>query len=89
MPKNKPLIEFPCTFPIKVMGINSSALIADVTAIVAVHCPDFDPEDNIKITPSSKGNYISVTATVNATSQQQLDSIYSDLSKHELVKFTL
>ena len=89
MSKNKPLIEFPCTFPIKVMGINSSALIADVAAIVSVHCLDFDPEDDIKITPSTKGNYISVTAMINATSQQQLDAIYSDLSKHELVKFTL
>lgn len=89
MPENKPSIEFPCTFPIKIMGINSSALIADVAAIVAVHCQDFDPECDIKITPSTKGNYISITATINATSQKQLDSIYSELTKHELVKFTL
>lgn len=89
MPENESLIKFPCTFPIKVMGINSSELIADVAAIVAVHCPEFDPDRDIKINPSTKGNYISITATVNATSQQQLDSIYLDLNKHELVKFTL
>jgi uncharacterized protein len=89
MSENKPLIEFPTLFPLKVMGINSNDLIAAVTAIIAIHCPDFAPEDDIKITPSKKGNYISVTATINATSQQQLDMIYSALNKHELVKFTL
>ena len=89
MSENKPLIEFPCTFPIKVMGINTSALITDVVAIVSLHCQGFNPDSDIKITPSTKGNYISVTATVNATSQQQLDTIYHALNKHDLVKFTL
>lgn len=83
------LLKFPCSFPIKIMGINDNSLIAEVTAVVAKHCTDFDPEDDIKIVPSSKGNYISVTATINATSQQQIDSIYLALNKHELVKFTL
>ncbi len=85
----KSLLEFPCSFPIKIMGINNENLVAEVVAVVARHCDDFDPEDNIKIVPSSKGNYISVTATINATSQQQIDSIYLALNKHELVKFTL
>lgn len=87
--EKKSLLEFPCSFPIKIMGINNDNLIAEVTAVVSRHCNDFDPEDDIKIIHSTKGNYISVTATINATSQQQIDSIYLALNKHELVKFTL
>jgi uncharacterized protein len=83
------LLEFPCHFPIKILGINSEDLIAEVVAVVSRHCNDFDPEDDIKTTPSKKGNYISVTANINATSQTQIDAIYMALSKHELVKFTL
>lgn len=86
---NKPLINFPTRFPIKVLGLNSEELIAEVTAIVSAKCHDFNPEKNITITPSAKSNYISITATITATSQQQLDDIYIALNKHPLVKLTL
>lgn len=89
MPENKSLLTFPCSFPIKIMGINSDDLIAAVAAIVSIHSPDFDPENAITIAKSSKGNYISVTVTINATSQEQIDAIYLALNKHDLVKFTL
>ena len=39
--------------------------------------------------PSAKGNYLSITCTVTATSQQQLDALYRELSSHPMVKVVL
>ena len=36
------LLEFPCAFPLKVMGLSSDALAQTVLEIVRRHAPDFD-----------------------------------------------
>ena len=38
---------------------------------------------------SRKGNFVSITITVDALSQEQLDDIYSDVSSHEDVLMAL
>ena len=83
------LIEFPCKFPIKIMGVNNVELLPEVIAIVLAKCPDFNPELDISIKNSEKGKYISITADVMTHSQAHLDSIYLALNAHELVKITL
>ena len=85
----KSVIEFPCQFPIKVMGVKHDDLIPEVVAIISAQVHDFNPELDIVIKPSSKGNYLSITAMINAKSQEQLDNIYRALNKHVLVKITL
>lgn len=83
------LLTFPCLFPIKIMGINNEALVAEVVAIIAAHTTHFDPDNDISTKPSSKGNYIAITANIMATSQEQLDTIYRELNNHKLVRVTL
>ena len=39
--------------------------------------------DAIQTSASRNGNFLSVTVTIDAKSQEQLDSIYNDLSNHE------
>jgi putative lipoic acid-binding regulatory protein len=39
--------------------------------------------------PSPKGNYLSLTVTVRATSREQLDNLYRALSSHPMVKVVL
>jgi putative lipoic acid-binding regulatory protein len=39
--------------------------------------------------PSTKGNYLSLTVTVRATSREQLDNLYRALSSHPMVKMVL
>jgi putative lipoic acid-binding regulatory protein len=73
------LLEFPCRFPIKAMGRNSDDFEALVTAIVLTHA-DLWPDEPIRVAPSKEGNFISVTAVIEARSQQQLDSIYLGLT---------
>lgn len=87
-PERETLLEFPCRFPIKAMGRHSDEFIAVVEAIVHKHAQIW-PGETVQQTPSSKGNFLSVTAVVEAISQEQLDAIYQDLTDSELVIMAL
>jgi len=82
------LLEFPCAFPIKIMGARVDDFAQTVLDVVLRHAPDFDAA-TMQMRPSSKGNYLSITCTVNATSQAQLDALYVELSSHPMVKVVL
>lgn len=86
--RKESLIEFPTDFPIKVMGVRSDDFAQAILAVVLRHAPDFDG-GTMEMRPSSKGNYLSLTCTVRATSQAQLDDLYRELSAHPLVKVVL
>lgn len=77
-------IEFPCVFPIKVMGNNHIDFEAAVAEIVRRHAPDLG-EGAITSRSSKGGKYLAITVTIKATSKNQLDNIYRELSAHELV----
>ncbi len=82
------LLEFPCRFPIKAMGRQSEEFEALVTEIVTRHAQLW-PDEPICSAPSKAGNFVSVTATVEALSKTQLDAIYQDLTDCELVLMAL
>lgn len=82
------LLEFPCDFPIKVMGARVDDFAQAVVEVVLRHAPEFDPA-SVGMRPSSKGNYLALTCTVRAVSQAQLDALYRELSAHPLVKVVL
>ena len=82
------LLQFPCDFPIKVMGQRQDGLAQAVLEAVLRHAPDFDPA-TVEMRPSAKGNYISFTCTIRAVSRAQLDALYGELSAHPLVKVVL
>ncbi len=82
------LFEFPCTFPIKAMGKNDIELDVLVIDIVRRHAPDVN-HSHIKTRPSKDGKFLAITATIEATSKQQLDAIYQDLTDHPLILFAL
>ncbi|MBL8445487.1 MAG: DUF493 family protein [Zoogloeaceae bacterium] len=87
-PDRKTLLEFPCNFPVKIMGSRVDEFAQVIVALVLEHAPDFDPS-SVEMRPSSKGNYLSLTCTIRATSQLQLDNLYRALSSHPLVKVAL
>ena len=82
------LLTFPCDFPIKVMGLRSEDFAQAVVAIVLQHAPDFRPE-TVEMRTSGRGNYLSVTCTVQAQSRAQLDGLYRALTAHPAVKMVL
>lgn len=82
------LLEFPCDFPIKIMGARSDDFAQTMVAIVLRHAPDFQAE-TVEMRASSGGNYLSLTCTIRATSRAQLDQLYRDLTGHPAVKVVL
>ena len=86
--EKKSLIEFPCTFPVKVMGAVHPEFENAILETVKPHAPDIEPQ-HITTRPSSKGNYTAATVQVNVADQEQLDNIYRALTSHEMVKVVL
>lgn len=83
---NDALFDFPCDFPIKIMGQNAESLrqhVADTVAELAVE------QVSLSERASAKGNYLALTLTVRATSREQLDEIYLALGKSDNVKAIL
>jgi putative lipoic acid-binding regulatory protein len=82
------LIEYPCDFPIKVFGLAQQGFAQAIAAVVIVHAPDFDSA-SIEMRSSSNAKYLSLTCTIRATSREQLDNLYRDLTSHPMVKMVL
>jgi len=82
------VMEFPCTFSIKAMGLAADDFDALVFSIVRQHVPDLS-EGALRSKPSTAGKYLSVTVTFQATSREQLDNLYRALSGHERVLMAL
>jgi len=82
------LFEFPCEFPLKVMGRNIAEFEGIVVEIVNRHVENLG-EGAIKKRDSGKGKFISITVTFEAQSKQQLDELYRELHAHEHVLMLL
>lgn len=87
-PENETLLKFPCDFPIKIMGRNEADFADNMLALVIRHAPDFDAA-SMQMRPSSAGKYLSLTCTIRATSKQQLDDLYRELTAHQQVLMAL
>jgi uncharacterized protein len=82
------LIEYPCRFPIKVMGANTSDFVAAVTAMAQAVDPGFGAE-HLEQRPSRAGNYLGLTVQVWVHNREQLDGLYRAFTGHPLVKYVL
>jgi putative lipoic acid-binding regulatory protein len=87
-PEPAAALAFPAPFPIKVMGRREAGFTSAVIEIVTRHAPDFLPA-TIEARPSREGKYVSLTATVNAVSREQLDALYQELCDHPSVVMVL
>jgi uncharacterized protein len=86
--ENQELFEFPCEFPLKIMGKSEEDFKEIVLAIIRRHDPDLK-EDTLTQRASRGGKYTSLTINVTAQSRTQLDALYQELSQHEKVKMVL
>lgn len=82
------LLQFPCDFPIKVMGSRVDSFAETICEIVKAHDPEFDAA-TLEMRPSKQGNYLGLTLTIRAHSREQLDALYLALSRHPMVKVVL
>lgn len=88
LPDKPSLIEFPCNFPIKIMGARSDGFAQAIMEVVVRHAPDFDAA-TMEMRVSKGGRYLSLTCTVRATSKAQLDALYMELTQQPSVKVVL
>ena len=86
--KRESLLAFPTEFPIKIMGRREAGFTTAMIGIVTRHAPDFMP-GSIETRPSRGGKYVSLTATLTATSREQLDALYRELCDHPAVVMVL
>lgn len=80
------LLDFPTVLNFKVMGIACDELPDLIIAELQKHTPD---DYTTKITPSSKGNYHSVSIPVTVTSKMHIEIIYTTLNAIEQVRYVL
>ena len=82
------LLEFPCKFPIKAMGLNDPGFQTLVEEIVLADAKIY-PDQPVTTNLSKSEKYLSVTVTIDARSKQQLDTIYQALTDCKKVKIAL
>ena len=82
------LFDFPCDFPIKVMGRDSQSFRTLTLAIVERHAGAV-PADRISERASRRGKFLALTYTIRAQSRAQLDRIYQELTASGVVLVAL
>ena len=82
------LIDFPCNFPVKVMGAALPEFHTVIADIAAKHDSQFN-NDETKQNISKTGKYVSLTLNIHAVDKPQLDALYLELTNNELVLWAL
>jgi putative lipoic acid-binding regulatory protein len=88
IPPSQSLVEYPSRFPIKVMGAHVPGFLEAIVQVAQRFDPEFDAA-SVEQRPSKAGNYLGLTITITATSREQLDAIYRELTSHPSVKLVL
>jgi putative lipoic acid-binding regulatory protein len=81
-------LQFPCRFPIKIMGKKQPGFRNHVIGLISTHVSGI-AETDIVTRRSSNGNFMGLTVTVSAESREQLDKIYFSLTSSKRVLFVL
>jgi putative lipoic acid-binding regulatory protein len=84
----KPIIEFPCDYLIKIIGRAGDDFDMRIIAIINKH-QDKPFEGHLQQKDSKEKNYRSFTITIRATSKEQLQALFEDLKKDEDVMMVL
>jgi putative lipoic acid-binding regulatory protein len=76
---NAPTLEFPCPYPLKIMGRDSAEFRATARTIVERHAGPL-PDAGVSARASSEGNFVALTFSITAESREQLDALYRELT---------
>ena len=82
------IVEYPCDFPIKILGHTRAGFAQAILEVVRRHAPEFDGAA-MEMRSSKRGKYLSLTCVIRATSREQLDVLYRELCDHPLVVMVL
>ena len=82
---DKPKIEFPCRYPIKVIAVADEGVALRVVEIVRNHAPELTPDD-VTTRQSSGEKFLAVRITLLAQGEQQLRDLYAELMSDSSVR---
>lgn len=80
-----PELNFPCEYPIKVIGQDADNFFEFVIDLVTRHAPEVMPHE-FTVNRSSGGKYLSVSVTIIAESREQVNALYKEMSEHKRIK---
>ncbi|HWK52946.1 MAG TPA: DUF493 domain-containing protein [Hyphomicrobiales bacterium] len=83
-----PRLEYPCDYPIKVVGLNAPDFTHMVVEIVRRHDAGFDAA-RVALRASSNDKYLSVTVVITATGPEQIAALFADLKASGRVQMVL
>lgn len=81
-------LQFPCEFPISVMGLNVPEFEDTIFEILKKHVPEVEKK-NLRTAYSANKKYRSLKTHFTAQSREQMDDLYKELTAHKLVKWVL
>jgi len=85
---NPPPLEFPCDYPIKIMGEACETFEAEMVALIREHAPNLG-EGAVSVRPSRGGKYVAITIQLRAESREQVDAITLALRGHPKVLMSI
>jgi putative lipoic acid-binding regulatory protein len=81
------LLEFPCNYQFKAVGLAGDIFKQSVFDTVAKHA--LVSQDALRSRPSGKGTYQAVSLLVTLHTYEQLTAIYADLKQLDGLKFMI
>lgn len=85
--QDAPKIEFPCDYPIRIMGHAADDFEAFVVEAVLKHAPDF--KGDVRLKASKNGNFLSAMVVIRATGEEQLKALHESLKASGRVHMVL
>lgn len=83
-----PKIEFPCAYPVKILGRSVPEFESVVLDVIEQHSPGFSRE-SISVRASREGTFVSLTVEITATGKPQLQALHQDLMSTGLVQMVI
>ena len=82
-----PKIEFPCAYPLKIVGNAAPDLKDFVLRVIKKHDPSHDGSATQR--DSKNGNYQAINVTITATGEDQLKAIFEELKASGRIQMVL
>ncbi len=86
--QTKDTLQFPCHFPLKIIGRNDDGFLEDMVLLVGRHVPP-DDQQPVRTRFSHQGRYIAITFNFMARSRKQVDDLYLEMSSDRRILYAL
>jgi putative lipoic acid-binding regulatory protein len=83
-----PKIEFPCDYPVKVLGRSTEDFQLRIIEVFERHAPGY-ASDSVSVRLSGKGTFSALTITITATGPEQLEALHQDLLATGIVSMVI